>query len=222
MWSDNISDSDGLVGGTMAGPLVVWGPEHALIVAPVTQAMEMNMVWNNLTTAYSAGPLGSIDSLPVNYTVETMLFLGPSTSSACAPFACGPNAAVRGFGEVLRKYKGKDTQFPAGGFDADPTLKYLGYCAYHDGCVLCFDSRSFLHVTRSQIPTTVLSVCIQHSFFANSAPHCVKLPYKIYIFSLINTSKLATWTLCKSEDYCECYMNVPLPAKRNVGYVVYV
>jgi hypothetical protein len=59
-----------------------------------------------------------------------MLFLGPSTTGSaggCYPFACGPNAAVRGFGQAVRKLKGKDTRFPAGGYDADPTLAYLGY-----------------------------------------------------------------------------------------------
>ena len=51
----------------------------------------------------------------------------PSAASLCAPFACGVNAAVRDWGVALRGYKGKDQGFPAGGFDNDPTLAYLGY-----------------------------------------------------------------------------------------------
>jgi hypothetical protein len=117
----------------MAGPLVVWGEGHSLVIAPVTQAMEMNMRWIPAKSIYTAGPLGSIDDIPGNYTVETMLFLGPSTSVGCLPFACGANSAVRGFGQTLRKYKGKDTAFPAGGYAADPTLQYLGYCESRRG-----------------------------------------------------------------------------------------
>ena len=74
-----------------------------------------------------AWQLGSVTSIPANYTAETMLFLGTRDEAACLPFKCGVNSAVHGFGTTLRRYKGKDTGFPAGGFDADPTLAYVRF-----------------------------------------------------------------------------------------------
>jgi hypothetical protein len=112
-------------GGTMAGPLVVWGKAHALVLAPVTNGMATNLVWSGTSRTYSAGLLGSIDAIPAGVSTETLLYLGPSGAAACAPYACGVPSAVRGFGTALRRYKGKDLRFPSGGYD--PTLAYLGY-----------------------------------------------------------------------------------------------
>lgn len=36
----------------MAGPLVVWGESHALVLAPITHAMEMNLVWDAQSQTY--------------------------------------------------------------------------------------------------------------------------------------------------------------------------
>ena len=83
--------------------------------------------WDNATKTLRAGLLGSIAEIPAAYTSETMLFLGSAEPAGCAPFPCGPGAAVRNWGAALRRYKGKDTGFPAGGWEADPTLAYLGY-----------------------------------------------------------------------------------------------
>ena len=59
---------------------------------------------------------GLSSTAQANYTSETMLSLGPAMPSACAPYPCGGNAAVRAWGQALRRYKGKDTAFPAGGY----------------------------------------------------------------------------------------------------------
>ena len=153
-----------LAGGTMGGPIVIWGGGDedgaggaggaggaAVVLSPVTNAMAMNMVFNNATKCVEVGTLGSIIEIPANYTAETMLYVSAgsatssiattttaattsttatattaTTGSSCAPYRCGgPNAAVSGFGVALRRYMGKDTGFPAGGFDADPTLAYV-------------------------------------------------------------------------------------------------
>ena len=72
-----------------------------------------------------------------------LAMLSLSAAAGCAPFPCaGPNAAVRGFGQTLRRYKGKDTGFPAGGFAADPTLVYLGYCEWATCGPLCAAPRT--------------------------------------------------------------------------------
>lgn len=162
-WGENISA--GLAGGTMAGPLVVWGESTSVVVAPITHAMEMNMVWESATNSYSAGPLGSIDALPVNYTVETMLFLGPNSAAGCAPFKCGPNAAVRGFGQAVRTYTGKDTGFPAGGYAADPTLQNLGYCA----SPLC-------HPVHEALRSPALTLSRPFPLLSPSTPTCLLVP----------------------------------------------
>ena len=131
----------GVASGTMAGPMVFWSPPGSaagasgLVLAPVTHAMEMNLFWSNASKSLEAGLLGSIREIPANYTAETLLFLGPDARSACAPRPCGPNAAVHGFGVALRRYKGKDTGFPAGGWGADATLSHLGY--YSDNGAYC-------------------------------------------------------------------------------------
>ena len=118
----------GVPGGTMAGPMMLWtATGSAMVLTPVTQTMEMNMAWDAATATLEAGLLGSVAEIPANYTSETMLFLGNRTRESCQPRACGLNSAVAGWGVALRRYKGKDTGFPAGGFDADPTLAYLGY-----------------------------------------------------------------------------------------------
>ena len=153
-----------LAGGTMGDPIVIWGGGDkdgaggaggaggaAVVLSPVTNAMAMNMVFNNATKCVEVGTLGSIIEIPANYTAETMLYVSAgsatssiattttaattsttatattaTTGSSCAPYRCGgPNAAVSGFGVALRRYMGKDTGFPAGGFDADPTLAYV-------------------------------------------------------------------------------------------------
>ena len=100
---------------------------YAMVLTPITQTMEMNLAWDVTTATLEAGLLGSVAAIPANYTSETMLFLGTRTRERCAPRACGLNTAVAGWGRALRRYKGKDTGFPAGGFAADPTLAYLGY-----------------------------------------------------------------------------------------------
>ena len=123
-----IAAAGGVPGGTMAGPMMLWtATGSAMVLTPVTQTMEMNMAWDAATATLEAGLLGSVAEIPANYTSETMLFLGNRTRESCQPRACGLNSAVAGWGVALRRYKGKDTGFPAGGFDADPTLAYLGY-----------------------------------------------------------------------------------------------
>jgi len=125
-----LKESGGVVGGTMGGPMLFWSDSaqspYAMIYTPITHAMEMNLQWSSSSTL-EAGLLGSITTIPEAYTSETMLFLGSRHSAACAPQACGLNSMMRGWGHNLRVYKGKDTSFPAGGFERDPTLAYLGY-----------------------------------------------------------------------------------------------
>ena len=129
---------------TMGGPLVVFRPQSfALVIAPVTNAMAMNLAWDDAARSIGCGVLGSVTSIPVGYAAETMLFLGSDTRDACAPFATrGVNCAMRGFGESLLKYKGaKDPNSPAilhnvhdadGGIPTttaplDQTANWLGY-----------------------------------------------------------------------------------------------
>ena len=116
-------------------PLSATSYYASLTQAPVTHAMEMNLAWSTASRSLQAGLLGSIREIPANYTAETLLFLGPGARSACAPRPCGPNAAVHSFGVALRRYKGKDTGFPAGGWGADATLSHLGY--YSDNGAYC-------------------------------------------------------------------------------------
>lgn len=129
-----VAAARGVPGGTMAGPMMLWADgarngvgSFAMVLTPITHAMEMNIAWNPAAGALEAGLLGSVAAIPVNYTSETMLFFGNRSRESCAPRACGLNSAVAAWGVALRRYKGKDTGFPAGGFEADPTLEYLGY-----------------------------------------------------------------------------------------------
>jgi hypothetical protein len=145
--AEAVDAAGGVSGGTMGGPMVFWADDYAMVYSPITQAMEMNLQWSNSSSsmpastsvdshadegtsggssgALEAGLLGSITEIPANYTSETMLFLGRRDPTICAPRACGINSAVASWGKALRRYKGKDTRFPAGGFDQ--TLAYLGY-----------------------------------------------------------------------------------------------
>jgi hypothetical protein len=130
-WGPATAAHGGVPSGTMAGPMVFYSDEtgqqgsSGLVLTPITHAMEMNLYWDNATSTLQAGLLGSVASIPVNYTSETMLFKGPS--AGCAPRPAGAGCAVHNWGVALRKYKGKDTGFPAGGWDADATLSHLGY-----------------------------------------------------------------------------------------------
>ena len=76
----------GVKSGTMAGPMVFWEraktANYSLVLTPVTHAMEMNMLWDTPTRTLQAGLLGSVSSVPANYSSETMLFLGPVRPTA--------------------------------------------------------------------------------------------------------------------------------------------
>jgi hypothetical protein len=116
-WDSSTSD---VKSGTMGGPMVFFGGRASasgLVLTPITHAMEQNLHWEEGRGGgtLQAGLLGSIAQIPANYTAETMLFLGAREAEACAPFPVGTNCAVRGWGSALRRYKGKDTGFPAGG-----------------------------------------------------------------------------------------------------------
>ena len=118
---------ESMSGGTMGGPVVLWEDAAegsttttAVVLSPITNAMAMNMVFDPASRTLGAGLLGSIDTIPANYTSETMLYVAGGDGA-------GPNAAMHGFGTSLRQLKGKDTGFPAGGMASDMTLSHLGY-----------------------------------------------------------------------------------------------
>jgi hypothetical protein len=76
------------------------GSDHAVVLSPITHAMEMNMQWNAVTRAYEVGMIGTVTSIPAGYTAETILYLAPNTVEECAPcvimHACPTLSSGRG------------------------------------------------------------------------------------------------------------------------------
>jgi len=166
-WGATTAKTGGVKSGTMAGPMVFFSESgqasSGLVLTPITHAMEMNLRWDNASGTLSAGVLGSVESIPANYTTETMLFRGPSDAAACWPRPVGAGCAVHNWGVTLRKYKGKDTGFPAGGWDVDKTLSHLGYYSDNGNKSPLFQlriARELLLVFANHVLTSVARRCI--------------------------------------------------------------
>jgi hypothetical protein len=100
--------------GLMSGPTLLFkaaSPLDVATLAPFDEFMAASQM--SVDNQLQMGVLGSITSLPVDYTLSTLLYLGSS----------GIHSTIQEWGTLMRQEYGKKDR----GFDADETVNWLGY-----------------------------------------------------------------------------------------------
>ena len=133
LWNSQASMPSGTSG---AGPLVLFteSANASLILSAFNNFMAHSTLYESQTLSF--GLLGSITTVPVGYTLETILFAGT-----------GVNAAMLGWGDVLLAHYGKERH----AYKRDFTLRNLGYST---------DNGAFYYYKFAFAPHVYVTICL--------------------------------------------------------------
>ena len=111
LWT-NGSYLPGGIDGT--GPIVLFNNDAslALVISAFNNFMAHNQFFDASSSTLSYGLVGSITSVPVGYTLETIVYAD-----------AGINTAMLSWGDALLGHYGKERN----AYKRDYTLRYLGY-----------------------------------------------------------------------------------------------
>ena len=101
-------------GGRQSGPLILFNSNltSSLVVSSFSNFMAHSYQYSQSASVLSYGVMGSVTSIPIGYSLETVLYAGQ-----------GVNSVMLGWGDMLLAKYGKQRE----AFKRDFTLNYLGY-----------------------------------------------------------------------------------------------
>ncbi len=111
MWEAGCHIPSGVSG---AGPIVVFTHDlsASIVISAFSNFMAHNQYYDTDNSILYYGVMGSVQSIPAGYVIETIIYAGE-----------GINSVMLGWGDVLLQQYGKERD----AYKRDFTLRYLGY-----------------------------------------------------------------------------------------------